>query len=551
MKPSPKARPLLPASVLLSALLVWAGCLFEGGDGEKRPPSPAAPSATALDYAVTLDSGAWEGEGIPAAPSGGFRVTVRLLRWPAGKPRLFHLPPFYADNPSLPLNAAGFPAPEAFDAEGRSLGLGRDTAAGPGFGPLRLYPPEAVEWRYRLRYRRAGGDSESDLPGLPGLPFPNLLPGVSPFDGAYLFILPRMGESFADHWREPVDIGLRFAVPAGSLVGQDPEARLRNNYELLFVRGAMDPAETSRFAVGNTAVTTYRMARDSVSLPRMNALLTRCLAFARDSFPPLPLRRFDVGVSPVFAGIEGRQGYWIQSAYAFSAEVHLHEIVHTWVGVHLGEREDPWWKEGMTNYLGRLLAVQGGLLPDSIFRRAMTIPLDSFPAVREVPLRDPRIRTRLFLPLDTLFASPPDTANYPVLVYEKGAQASMILDRYILENSKGRNSLYGLVRLLYERHRPAFSAADFERAVAEAARVPRAEAEALVRGLLQGAGPFPADSLQRTVEALASRGRLRAAGGFPLARGPGDSPLLWRSAPLEAGCLHRSLGPLKAGAAKY
>jgi predicted metalloprotease with PDZ domain len=133
-------------------------------------------------------------------------------------------------------------------------------------------------------------------------------------------------------------------------------------------------------------------------------------------------------------------------------------LIHTFVGVYHGELEDPWWKEGMTNYLGYLLPLQAGRISDSAFASGIFPLIDTVPAVRDVPLASPEVRTRLFLPLDSAWAPPADPRGFINLVYGKGGEASMILDRWLLERSGGRKSVFDLVRSLIREHGPPLTA---------------------------------------------------------------------------------------------
>jgi predicted metalloprotease with PDZ domain len=112
--------------------------------------------------------------------------------------------------------------------------------------------------------------------------------------------------------------------------------------------------------------------------------------------------------------------------------------------------------------------------------------------------------------MDTLFNHRDDPANYLGLVYGKGAQASMILDRHLLEHSSRRHSVLHLIRLLIRRHGEAFDRAGLVAAVSELSGV---DSRSFLESLLDRPGPLGRDSLESTYAALKAMGRLESSQG--------------------------------------
>jgi hypothetical protein len=482
-----------------------ASCIFTTSSTE-------FPARHGLAYRVSIG-------GDPSGPH--CRIRIRILDWPAGEPLVFQAPRYHADNPGLPVRGISAADIRASDALGRPVAA-RDTAPDSPRpdGNFVVLPRGAVELAYEV-------DLDPGDPGRFGLPMPGLAPGVQAIDGAYFFLLPLVGGDFAGQWRTPVDATLDFHLDPGfDLVGQSPSAEPRANYELMFVRAAVNPAVKHRFSAGDNDIITYGMtaaAADSVDWPALHGLLEACLKVVEDSLLPFPPGPYFVGETPVFWGIEGSHGYWFRSAVQGMAMVHVHELAHHFVGVRHGDREDPWWKEGMTSYLGNLLALQAGLVTDSAFRAEMLASRDALPAVQRHALASSLLRDRLFLPLDSLFNFRDDPENFLGLVYGKGAQASMILDRHLLELSGGRHSVFHLIRLLIRRHGPSFDRADLVRAVSELAG---ADSRGFLEALLDRPGPLGQDSLEATYASLKAMGRLQASGsaakrGAPASRAVG------------------------------
>jgi hypothetical protein len=369
-----------------------------------------------------------------------------------------------------------------------------------------------------------------------GLPVPGLAPGVDAIDGAYFFVLPALGKSIAERWRARVRIWLEISAPGRVLVGSDASLFMDAPYELMFLRAALDPPRTLTIPVRGHQLTLYATSDTAFDMPALSGLLATCIGLVEDSLLPIPSPRYFAGQFPVFSGIEGDQGYWFNSDGYSLPQVHTHELIHTFVGIYHGDLDDPWWKEGLTNYLGLLLPLQGGLIGDSVFAAAALADLGARPAVRDLPLSAAVVRTDLFPPLDSAWKQGKDPQGYLDLVYGKGAQASMILDRWLLENSGGRKSVYDLVRALVALPERGFTRAEIVAATAKVAGTAGAPAEAFLTSLLDRSGAFPADSLRSTYLALRARGRFGPGGGKAPIPGA-DLPAAKRSAGNVTGVL--------------
>lgn len=501
-----------PIGTTLSGLLLaWAlaGCLFETSGPCERP-DPAPSGRAKLAY--RLEAG-----------KGTCRVTVRIAAWPAGTPKLFQAPIYYPDNPVCPVPGLRSRDLDVRDRAGRPLAARDSVAGNSAEGNLILFPDSALAFAYDVDLAPAEPDRF-------GLPVPGLAAGVDAMDGAYLFLLPVLAPGISARWREPAAITLDIGAPGRALAGSDAHRELATPYELMFFRAVLDPVRSLTVPIRDHELTVYATTGTDMDLGAFAGLLADCIAQVEDSLLPLPTYRYSAGELPAFSGIEGLQGYWFNAAYRNAPTVHAHELVHTFVGVYHGELEDPWWKEGLADYLGNLLPLQAGRISDTAFAAGMFPRIDTVPAVREVPLSSPEVRTRLFLPLDSAWGFPPDPLGFIDLVYVKGGQASMILDRWLLERSGGRKSIFDLVRALIKQHGPAFTRAQL---VAEAASLAGAPAEAFLSDLLDRPGPFPDDSLRSTYLALRARGRFGPGGGKSPVPGI-DTPAAKRSGHADA-----------------
>lgn len=437
---------------------------------------------------------------------GGCRVRVRLDAWPAGEPKLFQAPVFYVDNPGMPVPGYHASDLNVRDGNGKRL-TARDTLleAMDLNGNFLILPDSARSFSYPVDL--APRDSLRF-----GLPIPGIAAGVDLIDGAYYFILPLLGRDFAAQWRTPAAFTLEFADrPGRNLVGIDAKRSFASNYELMFVRAAYDPVSSRTITMRDHEVTVYTTSDDAFDLDVFGDLLGHCLGLVEDSLLPLPNKRFFVGENTKFDGIEGVQGYWFSPRVAYLPEVHVHEMVHTFVGVYHSDFDDPWWKEGVTEYLGLLLSLQEGLIGDTVFADNILFPHNGLPALDLYPLSDRRIRSGLFQDLDSAFGDRPDSLGMLELVYGKGAQAAMIIDRYILEGSGGKKSIYDLVRDLVRSYGAAFHRTQL---IASMDGLAGGSSAAFLSGLLDQATPLESDSLVRTYIALRKLGRFGPHGGL-------------------------------------
>ncbi len=483
---------------LLVSLSLLTGCLFE-----TEKPTPG--SEHKLEYTVT-----------PSADGHACRVAIRIRAWPEDEAKLFQAPVFYSDNPAYPVAGYHAAALSVADKHGKDLAA-RDTAL-PGIeldGNFIVLPASARSISYAV-----------DLAPLDanrfGPPIPGTAAGVDLIDGAYYFLLPLLGRDLTAQWRTPARLSVTFAAaPGRELHGTDALRELSTNYELMFTRGAYGAVQARTRTIRGHELDLYATSDPSLDLEAFGSLLERCIRVVEDSLFPLPTFRYGVGENPAFWGIEGVQGYWFKSEARLLPHVHVHELVHTFVGVYHSDREDPWWKEGMTNYLGLLLSAQSGLIGDTAFAAEMLIPRGTLPSVKDFALSSPHVRTHLFLAMDSAYGYPVDPEDYAGLVYGKGGQASMILDRWLLEHSGHRKSVFDLIKTLITETGPAFRRADL---ISAADQLTHASSRQFLSDLLDQAAPLSLDSLYNTYRALRSLGRLGPAGGkLPV---PGvDAPL--------------------------
>jgi hypothetical protein len=116
-------------------------------------------------------------------------------------------------------------------------------------------------------------------------------------------------------------------------------------------------------------------------------------------------------------------------------EVATHEIFHRWNPIWLFPLDDPWIKEGMSSWYGRVLAARLGVANDAdfdhVFDRYAKL-LESNPILTTVALSDPRLWDHEY-----------DGENWRTLTYERGMAVTLLLDVLIRERSQNAHSLDG------------------------------------------------------------------------------------------------------------
>jgi hypothetical protein len=475
--------------------LATAACLFETA-------TPIPVGELRLDYTITAP-------GLPQSPISGppavCRVDIRIRAWPQGRAKIFQAPVYYGDNPVMPIRGITAGELTVKDRRGNLLAA-RDTLP-PGIaldGNFIALDDSAYSISYAV-------DLDPKDHERFGIPMPGAGKGVDLIDGAYFFVLPLLGDDYPSQWRTPGRFNLEFiAAPGRALVGTDAKRSLSTNYELMFLRAAWNPLKSKTFSMRNHEVTVYATSSGSMDLDRFGLLFESYIRLLEDSLMPLPTFRYFAGENPQFWGIEGIQGYWFKEEAKDLPVVHMHELTHTFVGVYHGEYDDPWWKEGVTDYIGLLLSIQAGLIGDTAFAAEILNSYDTLPSVKAHALSSAFLRNHLFAPMDSAYVEPYVAENYAGLIYGKGGQAAMILDRYLLEKSGGKASIYDLVRALARGHGSAFRRPDL---VSETDRLAGGSSAVFLGDLLDRASPLGADSLAHTYKALRTLGRFGPGGG--------------------------------------
>jgi hypothetical protein len=273
-----------------------------------------------------------------------------------------------------------------------------------------------------------------------------LLPGVQGtndwyYQGNYIFCVPEFGATKPDLWRKNVAVAIDVATPAnrtayGVLSGH---VALYTVYELFFLQFSIsDRGQPCDDPTANIVVLSSRQPQpdfSSLVCKDLFATAAKCAEYFPALLSPKTVFFQDSG-----SGLEGTYSFfmmnWTTADYS-NAVRHVvpHEALHWWVGIRTGDLDDPWWKEATAQYLGLLIAGSFGFSKD-VIRPLLVLDLSGNPMVARRAMSDPYVR-------DNLYNS--DTSQSCVkLVYFKGAQVNMILDKMIRQATNNRATLFSL-----------------------------------------------------------------------------------------------------------
>ena len=410
------------AAVLAAAL----ACACSDPSG---PPLPGSPDH---DIAYTVP--------IPSMALDSLHVTVQVNHWP-GDTVCLVAPPVYADNPMLRERRANFRNLSVTDADGLPVTCVLDSVDMGLYRSLRIRAaaPLPMTAGYDISF-----DYENDI-----MPVPGIGPDSGYLQGSFLFAVPSLdGEpGLADLWRAPWDIGLTYdlGLAFGFRGDPAPAVAFRNAYELLFSTSALGGTLLAEgTAVGGQE---FRMVclQDTLFDPSLVSALADGFGLMTGDL----VRLFGALGHPLTAILGINRAGGLEGMYAFSIHnpwegdsagwfpmVTAHEAAHCWLGLRVGEYDDPWWKEGTTNYVGFLIARRRGLCTAGLIEGALLADLAALPDVRDYAMSSPRVRSHLFA-VDSGMAN---------LVYTKGSQVCMLMDlriRAATGNRVGFDSLLG------------------------------------------------------------------------------------------------------------
>jgi hypothetical protein len=363
-------------------------------------------------------------------------------------------PPFDADNPRLTLSGKN---------------IHNVTLTGANIEDSLRFSPWAGDSMQGMLVRagQASFTLEYDVtfPYVPGGGMRTVLPGTSGtndwyYQGNYIFCVPDFAETKPGLWRKNLDAAVAITAPAGRKMYGVLSGEFSANtvYELLFLQFTVtDRAWQCSGSSSYYAVLSSHLPEAGFS-SMVCADLAKTDSLCAGMFPPL-LMPHTVIIQDSGSGMEGLFSFYIQNWSASDYQnllrsVTSHEALHWWVGIRTGDLNDPWWKEATASYLGFELGGAIGFSKD-VIRSHIVKDFAGNPVVEQRAMSDPYVRDYLF--------SPDTNLNATALVYGKGTQVNMILDKMLRQATGNTVTLFSKTGALCTRYdHGAFSRAGFK-----------------------------------------------------------------------------------------
>ncbi len=347
------------------------------------------------------------------------------------------VPPIYADNPWLEQTAPNFHNLFIIDASGSPLPFVTDSLR------VGLYNSLSIAFSGKDSLFTVEYDVTFHYSDTLNRPVPYLNSKSGYLRGSYIFMIPYYNNDMAAIWRTPFRASVSYRTANTVTLYGDPQptAFFKTSYELLFSTNAVNADVTSQGEVGDQE---FRF----VSLAEVDTINPVLMEKAKQDFSILLDDITDVfgciQESPISillginygGGLEGMHAFsilppWEHDTTGWFNMILAHEVVHFWIGVRVGEYDDPWWKEGTTSYLGYLFAIRNNLSSEYFITKKLLADLSKDKGVNTYALADPQVRKNLFAP----------TNNCESLVYNKGSQVTMLIDRRVRDASGGKTSI--------------------------------------------------------------------------------------------------------------
>ncbi len=397
---------------------------------------------------------------IPDMNRDSILVSVRIPQWRCSDSVRLLAPPVYADNPHLIQTQNNFFLVSAINRSGGRISLSKDSCKVGIFNSLSLsFPtselPATIEYYVKFQYEPHRYMPQPEIGEFSGY-----------LQGNYLFLVPYRSCETVDVWRDSV-FSMQVTYNLGSnvsLAGDPDSVIFKSPYQLMFSKSALFYAPAAGNQVlysGEACGQPFRFVNISFSTPFPQDLIDKTVrdfveivkyltpGFGTASDLPYTIitgMNDDIGLEGTFAFCL-RNPKWDDTAAI--AMTMAHEYVHLWIGILVGDYDDPWWKEGTTTYLGVLIPKVNNLCSYQYIRDGLVKDLSTVPHVDEYIISSPEVRALLYQG---------DLApNIGTAVYVKGAQINMLLDRYIREASGNKTSLLDiLAEFVYQFNGRAF-----------------------------------------------------------------------------------------------
>ncbi len=424
-------------------IAAWSVCpALESGEA-------AAP--VKVDYTVSVED----------LSRGRLHVAMRVAGCRPGT-LLLHGVPFYAENPTPQATGDIVSHLRVGTLSARALQFDttRDAKGQPVYCVYRVEGDIKIEYDLLVRFQESSQTRQYAI----------LLPFMDSerawLYGNCIFLHPELPAVAGRCWSQPMEITVRFEAPFGiPLVGVPAESiSFTNLYQLLslqfgFGKYVSEPGEAAgvRFDLLYRSPDEFSDA-ERAALRRTTSNLVRS---AVRLFGGAPFNRFGFlflrREGDSFAGLEGPTS--CQAAVAKGLDISdpsgppanyfysliAHEFIHSWNPVSFFAAEDPWIKEGLTEYYGNVFGARLGYYSEGdvegFFNRYYRL-LDENPLINQVALTDSRLRDESYT-----------GESWRTVTYERGQVVALLLDVLIREKTQNRRSLDDVMRGLFQAFR--------------------------------------------------------------------------------------------------
>jgi predicted metalloprotease with PDZ domain len=267
--------------------------------------------------------------------------------------------------------------------------------------------------------------------------------------GNYLFAVPYF-EDLTDLWRTAFNASLTIENKSGrNMLGAVAQSAYSNAYELLFLQVILG-AEI--FASGSGkgqefVICGFPSAEHSGS--SMNHAAAQDFSEILEALVPVfgksGAEQYTVLFHSIPGGLEGTNSFTCRYPHIDTDStlpmVFAHEFIHEFLGIRCGEFDDPWWKEGCTNYLGYEVASRLDLISKDVLKNNFVRFLELNDEEKGIAPSDPYVRENLYF--KKLYG----------IVYNKGGMISMLIDEKLRRATGNQVGLEAAAAALCRKYR--------------------------------------------------------------------------------------------------
>ena len=391
--------------------------------------SPTGPELIKNSYNFSIN--------IPSLGIVPLHISLQIYKPEPGDSIRLLAPPIYADNPWLEPTAPNFHNLSVVDATNKPIGYVTDSIA------VGLYKSLSISFPNCDSIIIIDYDVTFNYMDTVNMPVPYIDNESGYWQGSYIFLIPYDGTDMADIWRSNFNISVSFNIASNISFYGDPAplTYFDNPYELLFSTCALNADLLTQGEVGGQSFQFVFLPKGDVINPQLVQKVKEDFEIILNDITRIFNPLNEAPVSVIFGvnkagGLEGMYAFsmlnpWENDSTGWINMILAHEAIHFWIGNRVGDYDDPWWKEGTTSYLGYQIALRNNLCSDYFINRKLLKNLSNDNGVNTYALCDHEVRKYIFSSVNSCES----------LVYDKGAQVSMLMDRRIRETSRSQTSL--------------------------------------------------------------------------------------------------------------